>query len=45
MGSREFTAFDLDEVAAQIARFQKEIEKLSGAVRTTRVVRIVPRDL
>ena len=45
VGSREFTAFDLDEVAAQIARFQKEIEKLSGAVRTTRVVRIVPRDL
>lgn len=31
VGSREFTAFDLDEVAAQIARFQKEIEKLSGA--------------
>lgn len=45
VGTREFTAFDLPEVAKQIEIFGNVVESLSGQVRTTRVVRVVPRDL
>ena len=45
VGTREFTAFDLPEVAKQIEILSNVVESLSGQVRTTRVVRVVPRDL
>ena len=45
VGSREFTAFDLPEVLKQIETFSNAVESLSGQVRTSRVVRVVPRDL
>ncbi len=45
VGSREFTAFDLPEVLKQIEAMSNVVESLSGTVRTSRVVRVVPRDL
>lgn len=45
IGSREFTAFDLNEVAKRIEYFANLVNALSGRVRTSRVVRVVPRDL
>lgn len=45
VGTREFTALDLDEIAARINYFGNVVEALSGNVRTKRVVRVVPRDL
>ena len=44
IGSREYVAFDLPEVRAQIARFASIIEQLTGTGRP-RTRRIVPRDL
>lgn len=45
IGSREYTAFDLNEIAKRIEYFANVVEALSGTVRTSRVVRVVPRDL
>lgn len=45
IGSREFEAVDLPEVASRITYFGNLVEALSGNVRTKRVVRVVPRDL
>jgi hypothetical protein len=45
IGSREFTALDIDELRRLIEYFGNIVEALSGAVKTTRVVRVVPRDL
>ena len=45
VGSREFTAFDLSEVAKRIEYFSDVVEVLNGSARTTRVTRVVPRDL
>lgn len=45
VGSREFTAFDIDEVRRMVEYFGDLVESLEGKVRTTRVSRIVPRDL
>ena len=45
VGSREFTAFDLSEVTKRIEHFSNVVEALSGSARTTRVTRVVPRDL
>ncbi len=45
VGTREFTAFDLDEVERQVARFANMVDALSGRGRTVRVTRVVPRDL
>lgn len=45
VGSREFESIDLPEIAAMIERFSNIVEALSGQARTTRVVRVVPRDL
>lgn len=45
VGTREFTAFDLSEVRRMITYFSDVMEALSGTVRTTRVARVVPRDL
>jgi len=45
VGTRWYTALDLREVAMMIERFANIVEALSGQTRTTRVVRVVPRDL
>ncbi len=45
VGSREFTAIDLPEIAARINYFGNVIEALNGTARTKRVARFVPRDL
>lgn len=45
IGTREYTAFDLAEIAKRIEYFANVIEALSGTVRTSRVVRVVPRDM
>ncbi len=45
VGTREFTAFDLTEVHRMIGYFSDIIESLQSSQRTTRVVRVVPRDL
>ena len=45
IGTREYTAFDLSEVGKRIEYFANVIEALSGTVRTSRVTRVVPRDL
>lgn len=45
VGTREYTAFDLAEIAKRIKYFANVVEALSGTVRTSRVVSVVPRDL
>lgn len=45
IGTREYTAFDLSEISKRIEYFANVIEALSGTVRTSRVVCVVPRDL
>jgi phage FluMu protein gp41 len=45
VGTREFTAVDLPDIAARINYFGNVVEALSGTVRTRRVLRVVPRDL
>jgi hypothetical protein len=45
IGTREYTALDLDDLMKQIEYFSNVVESLSGAVRSKRVARIVPRDL
>ena len=45
VGTREFTSVDLPDIAARINYFANVVESLSGNVRTTRVTRVVPRDL
>lgn len=45
IGTREYTALDLDDLMKQIEYFSNLVEALSGQVRTKRVVRVVPRDL
>lgn len=45
IGTREYTALDLDDLMRQIEYFSNVVEALSGNVRTKRVARIVPRDL
>ena len=45
VGSREYTAFDLPEVTKQIETMSNVVESLNGQARTSRVVRVVPRDL
>jgi len=45
VGTREFTALDVDELMDQIVYFSNLVEALSGKVRTKRVARVVPRDL
>lgn len=45
VGSREFTALDVDDLMDQIVYFSNLVEALSGGVRTKRVARVVPRDL
>ena len=45
IGSREYTALDLDEVRKQIEFFADILEAYDGNVRTRRVAVVVPRDL
>lgn len=45
IGSREYTALDINDLNKQIIYFSNLVEALSGSVRTTRVARVVPRDL
>lgn len=45
IGSMEYTALDLDQIASRIQYWRNMVEALSGATRTTRVMRVVPRDL
>jgi hypothetical protein len=45
IGSREYTALNLDEVRKNIEFFADIIESYDGNVRTRRVAVVVPRDL
>ena len=45
IGNREYTALDLPEVIKAIERMSAIIDGLTGRARTSRVVRVVPRDL
>jgi len=45
IGTREYTALDLDDLVKEIERFSNIVESLEGKVRTKRVARVVPRDL
>ena len=45
VGTREFTALDIDDLKKEITYFSNMVEALSGSVRTKRVTRVVPRDL
>lgn len=45
IGTREYEAIDLPEIAQRINYFGNVIESLSGQARTKRVARFVPRDL
>lgn len=45
VGSREYTALDLDELEKRLDYFSNIVEALEGRVRTNRVARVVPRDL
>lgn len=45
IGTREYTALDLEELNSMLNYFGNVVESLSGKVRTNRVVRVVPRDL
>lgn len=45
IGTRSFTSVDLPDIVARVNYFANKIEQLSGKSRTSRVTRIVPRDL
>lgn len=45
IGTREFTALDLEELSKEIEKFSNIVESLRGEGRSTRVARVVPRDL
>lgn len=45
IGTREFTALDLADIERRIRFFTRKIEALTGKSRSTRAVRVVPRDL
>lgn len=45
VGTREYTALDVEDLKKQIEYFGNLVEALSGSVRTKRVARVVPRDL
>ena len=45
IGSREYSALDLNELQAQLNYFGNIVESLSGKGRATRVSRVVRRDL
>lgn len=45
IGTRRLTMIDMEDIEKQIQRYANIIEALSGATRTTKVARAVPRDL
>lgn len=45
VGTREYTALDLDDLVREIERWSNIVDALSGGARTKNVVRVVPRDL
>ena len=45
IGTREYTALDIDDLIKQITFFSNIVEALSGNVRTKNVARVIPRDL
>jgi len=45
VGTREYTSFDLKEISTRIEYFANLVKSMTGAARSGRVVRIVPRDL
>lgn len=45
IGSMEYTALDLDQIASRIQFWQYRVEALTGNSRKNRVVRVIPRDL
>ena len=45
IGTRSFTSVDLPDIVARVNYFANKVDQLSGNSRTTRVTRIVPRDL
>jgi len=44
IGTREFEAFDLEEVYRMVKYFAGIVEKLNGTLRTRRVQVVIPRD-
>ena len=44
IGSREYTALDIDEVYKMIKYFAGIVDRLEGLARSTRVQVVVPRD-
>lgn len=45
IGTREFTALDLDDLQSLIKYYSNLVDGLSGRTRNKRVARVVPRDL
>lgn len=45
IGTREYTALNLPEITARITHFANVVDSKTGAVRTSGVARVVPRDL
>lgn len=45
VGTREYTALDIDDLWREIEKFSNLVEALSGSTRTKRVARVIPRDL
>lgn len=45
VGTREYEAVDLPYIVGRINFYSNQIAQLSGAARTTRVMRVIPRDL
>ncbi len=45
VGTREYTALDLDEISRRVTFWSNVLDAKSGAARTSRVTRVVPRDL
>ena len=45
IGTRSFTSVDLPDIVARVNYFANKVEQLKGNSRSTRVTRVVPRDL
>lgn len=45
IGSREYTALDLEDLQSMLRYYGNVVESLQGSGRKNRVVRVVPRDL
>lgn len=45
IGTREYRAIDLPDITKRITYFSNLVAQLSGSAKSTRVHRVVPRDL